>query len=118
MSFEIITPFRATVFGNKVNDEVIYHTLNYVYNIMLNNSEIFDESKINFKEFFSDLNDALENNNAQFHFSQEESEQELYNCLNSAQSFDELEFWYFDTDIGFEQMNEKIKNGAYLIKNA
>lgn len=118
MSFEIISPFKATVFGNKVNDEAIYHTLNYVYNIMLNKPEIFDESKINYKEFFEDLIFGLESNEVQFYFAQEDIQDAVRDCLRYAKKFEEIQFWVYESDYGFESMNEKIKNGAYLLKNA
>lgn len=118
MSFEIITPFKATVFGVETDNQAVFNSVSYLHDTMLEKPEVFDEQKINIGALVGDLLMAFENIHLKTDYSQSELETELYQCIVRADSFDELGFQVYESDRHFEHINEKIADGAYLLKNA
>lgn len=116
MSFEVITPFKGKVFGVETDDHTTFNSVSYLHDEMLDRPEIFDES-INIGALVVDLMHAFEDQFYKTDFSQAELENELSGCINIAESFSELKFDVFGSDKHFADINEKIKNGDYLLKN-
>lgn len=117
MSFEVITPFKGKVFGVETNDHTTFNSVSFLHDEMLNRSNIFDEN-VNMAELVIDLMHAFERQFYKTDFSQAELENELSGCIKNTTSFSELRFEVFNDDHHFADINEKIKNGAYLVKNA
>ncbi len=118
MSFEVITPFKGKVFGVETNDHTTFNSVSFLHDEMLNRSNIFDEN-VNMAELVIDLMHAFERQFYKTDFSQAEIENELLNCINNAKSFSKLRFAVFNCgEYFFTDVNEKIKNGDYLVKNA
>lgn len=115
MSFEIITPFKATVFGIETNSQVAFDSVSYLHDAILGKPGVFDEQKIDIGSLVGDLLIGFENIHMKTDYSQSELETELYHCINLADSFDGLNFQVFGSDHCFKHINEKIKSGVYLL---
>lgn len=116
VDFEVISDFKATVYGVEVTEPLIFNTLKSLKECMLKNPKVFN-NKINYSELFKDLTNALTKIKSHLHFGQSEITDELCRALRDVKSFDEIGFWLFDSDHGFEFINAKIAYGDYLIKN-
>ena len=112
MSFEVITDFKGKIFGVEIYSQVIFDSISYLHDEMLDRPDIFDD-KINIGELVIDLMHAFKRQFYKADFSTTEIEKELSGCINIADSFSELRFEVFGSDFYFADINEKIKNGEY-----
>ena len=117
MDFEVVSDFKGKVFGVEIDNQAIYDSMTYLYDVMTDDrSDIFDD-KINIGELVIDLMHAFKRQFYKTDCSDSDIENELAGCISLPDSFSELRFEVFNSDLYFADINDKIKNGDYLIKN-
>lgn len=106
--------FIGTINGVEIKNESDYNTMCYIMdNLSLN----FEETEVT-QDFIKDLSSAIRElwlGNEMLEMS--EIEREFVDCIETAGSFSEIEFGIYGEDDYLEEINKKIKNGDYLIKN-
>ncbi len=117
MDFEVISDFKGKVFGVEIDNQAIYDSMTYLYDVMTDDRpDIFDD-KINIGQLVIDLMHAFKRQFYKTDCTDIDIENELAGCISSPDIFSELRFEVFNSDLYFTDINEKIKNGDYLIKN-
>lgn len=114
--FKMISDFKGEIFGVATDNQAVFISMSFLHDVMLERPDIFDD-KINIGELVIDLMEVFERLLYKTELSDTEIENELLNCIERADSFSELRFEVFYCDYYFSDINEKIKNGGYLIKN-
>ena len=114
MCFNLITDFKGEIFGVKTNNQAIFNSMSFLYDEMLERSDIFNDN-IAIKDFIIDLLNAFERQYDKEDISINDIEEQLLICINGTGSFSELEFEVFGDSSYFVDINEKIKNVEYLI---
>lgn len=102
--------FIGKINGVEIKKEANYNAMCYIID---NLSSKFDKTEIT-KEFVKELSEAIEElwlGNDVLEFSEIESE--FYYCIETADSFSEIEFGIYGEDYYLEEINRKIKNNRY-----
>ena len=102
--------FIGKINGVEIKNEANYNAMCF---IMDNLSSEFDKTEVT-EEFVKELSEAMGElwlGNDMLEFS--EIEKEFYDCINTADSFSEIEFGIYGNDYYLEEINKKIKNNRY-----
>ena len=106
--------FIGTINGVEIRNENDYNSICYIMdNLSLN----FEETEVT-QDFVKDLSVAVRELWLGIEtLEMSEIEREFVDCIETSQNFSEIEFGIYGEEHYLEEINRKIKNGDYLIKN-
>lgn len=113
MENKIIQEFQGEINGVVFNDRNIYYASQFILEKV---EEKFGE--VYNKEFVEDLRYTIETMEYKYdEFSFAMLEDDFYEAVKEAKSFNEIEFSYYGSDWKIDSLNENIKNNKYEISN-
>lgn len=113
MENKIIQEFKGEINGVVFDDKSIYYASQFVL------EKIEDKfGEVYNKEFIKDLRDTVETMEYKYdEFSFAILEDDFYEAIKKAKSFQDIEFSYYGSDWKIESLNENIKDNKYEISN-
>lgn len=113
MENKIIQEFQGEINGVVFDDKNIYYASQFILEKV---EEKFGE--VYNKDFVEDLRDTIETMEYKYdEFSFAILEDDFYEAVEKAKSFNEIEFSYYGSDWKIDFLNENIKNNKYEISN-
>ncbi len=113
MENKIIQEFQGEINGVVFDDRNIYYASQFILEKV---EEKFGE--VYNKEFVEDLRDTIETMEYKYdEFSFAILEDDFYEAVKEAKSFNEIEFSYYGSDWKIDFLNENIKNNKYELSN-
>ncbi len=113
MENKIIQEFQGEINGVVFDDKNIYYASQFILEKI---EERFGE--VYNKEFIEDLRDTIETMEYKYdEFSFAILEDDFYEAVKEAKSFNEIEFTYYGSDWKIDYLNENIKNNKYELSN-
>ncbi|XGU46109.1 hypothetical protein ACEXAJ_07085 [Fusobacterium necrophorum subsp. funduliforme] len=113
MENKIIQEFQGEINGVVFDDKNIYYASQFILEKV---EEKFGE--VYNKDFVEDLRNTIETMEYKYdEFSFAILEDDFYEAVKEAKSFNEIEFSYYGSDWKIDFLNENIKNNKYEISN-
>lgn len=113
MENKIIQEFQGEINGVVFDDRNIYYASEFILEKI---EEKFGE--VYNKDFVNDLKNTIERmENKYEEFSYSVLENDFYEAIKEAKSFNKIEFSYYGSDWKIDYLNENIKNNKYEISN-
>lgn len=113
MECNIIQEFKGEIGGVEFDDKNIYYTSQFIL------EKIEDKfGEVYNREFIKDLRDTIETMEYKYdEFSFAILEDDFYEAVKEAKSFNEIKFSYYGSDWKIDSLNENIKNNKYEISH-
>lgn len=113
MECNIIQEFKGEIGGVEFDDKNIYYASQFIL------EKIEDKfGEVYNKSFIKDLRDTIETMEYKYdEFSFAILEDDFYEAVKEAKSFNEIKFSYYGSDWKIDNLNENIKNNKYEISN-
>lgn len=113
MECNIIQEFKGEIGGVEFDDKNIYYASQFIL------EKIEDKfGEVYNREFIKDLRDTIETMEYKYdEFSFAILEDDFYEAVKEAKSFNEIKFSYYGSDWKIDNLNENIKNNKYEISN-
>ena len=113
MECNIIQEFKGEIGGVEFDDKNIYYASQFIL------EKIEDKfGEVYNREFIKDLRDTIETMEYKYdEFSFAILEDDFYEAVKEAKSFNEIKFSYYGSDWKIDSLNENIKNNKYEISN-
>ncbi|WYW07960.1 hypothetical protein LDJ91_08280 [Fusobacterium nucleatum] len=113
MECNIIQEFKGEIGGVEFDDKNIYYASQFIL------EKIEDKfGEVYNKSFIEDLRDTIETMEYKYdEFSFAILEDDFYEAVKEAKSFNEIKFLYYGSDWKIDSLNENIKNNKYEISN-
>jgi hypothetical protein len=113
MECNIIQEFKGEIGGVEIDDKNIYYASQFIL------EKIEDKfGEVYNKSFIEDLRDTIETMEYKYdEFSFAILEDDFYEAVKEAKSFNEIKFSYYGSDWKIDNLNENIKNNKYEISN-
>ena len=113
MECNIIQEFKGEIGGVEFDDKNIYYASQFIL------EKIEDKfGEVYNREFIKDLRDTIETMEYKYdEFSFAILEDDFYEVVKEAKSFNEIKFSYYGSDWKIDNLNENIKNNKYEISN-
>lgn len=113
MECNIIQEFKGEIEGVEFDDKNIYYASQFILEKIENKfGEVYN------REFIEDLRDTIETMEYKYdEFSFAILEDDFYEAVKEAKSFNEIKFSYYGSDWKIDSLNENIKNNKYEISN-
>ena len=113
MECNIIQEFKGEIGGVEFDDKNIYYASQFrLEKIEDKFGEVYN------REFIKDLRDTIETMEYKYdEFSFAILEDDFYEAVKEAKSFNEIKFSYYGSDWKIDNLNENIKNNKYELSN-
>jgi hypothetical protein len=113
MECNIIQEFKGEIGGVEIDDKNIYYASQFIL------EKIEDKfGEVYNKSFIEDLRDTIETMEYKYdEFSFAILEDDFYEAVKEAKSFNEIKFSYYGSEWKIDNLNENIKNNKYEISN-
>lgn len=113
MECNIIQEFKGEIGGVEFDDKNIYYASQFIL------EKIEDKfGEVYNREFIKDLRDTIETMEYKYdEFSFAILEDDFYEAVKEAKSFNEIKFSYYGSDWKIDNLNENIKNNKYELSN-
>ena len=113
MECNIIQEFKGEIGGVEFDDKNIYYASQFIL------EKIEDKfGEVCNKSFIEDLRDTIETMEYKYdEFSFAILEDDFYETVKEAKSFNEIKFSYYGSDWKIDSLNENIKNNKYEISH-